>query len=23
MIEGGESIHAAALQEGCCDLVQV
>lgn len=23
LIEGGESIHAAALQEGCCDLVQV
>ena len=23
LIEGGASIHAAALQEGCCDLVQV
>ena len=23
LIEGGASIHAAALQEKCCDLVQV
>ena len=23
LIEGGASIHAAALQENCCDLVQV